>query len=132
MSKRGLASSLAWIGGGLVAMGFVFSPGSAWASCTVSVEDPLAYRIAGQRTIVGAGKRGTVCKEKKILYVRLREHKRLWPDKTLAEVHFTLSNAKLGVRYVCRGAGTKTIFTEAWVQGDTKYKSRYKEFDACG
>lgn len=131
MSKQGLASRLAWIGGGL-ALVLMFAPGSAWAACYVTAEDPVAARIAGQRTIVGAGKRGTDCKEKKIVFVWLREHKRLWPDKTLAEVHFTLSNAKLGVRYVCRGAGTKTIFTEAWVLGDTKYKSRYKEFDACG
>jgi hypothetical protein len=98
----------------------------------VSVDDPTAHRIARQRTIVDAGKRGTDCKEKKIFFVRLREHKTLWFDKTLAEVRFTLSNAKLSVRYPCRGAGTKTIFTEAWVQGDTKYKSRYKEFEACG
>jgi hypothetical protein len=98
----------------------------------VTAEDPVALRIAGQRTIVGVGKRGPSCMEKKILFVRLREHKTLWFDKTLAEVRFTLSNANLRVRYPCNGAGTKTIFTEAWVQGDTKYKSRYKKFDACG
>ena len=131
MSKQGLASRLAWIGGGLALL-FAFAPGSAWASCTVTAGDPVTQRIAGQRTIVGFGKRGTDCKEKKIFFVRLREHKTLWFDKTLAEVRFTLSNAKLNVRYPCRGAGTKTIFTEAWVQGDTKYKSHYKKFEACG
>jgi hypothetical protein len=132
MFNRGLASGLVCIGGGLVALGFALFPGTAQAGCTVTVEDPRAHRIAGQRTIVGYGKRGIDCKEKKIFHVRLRQHRTLWPDKTLAEVRFTLSNARLGVRYVCRGAGTKAIFTEAWVEGDTKYKSRYKEFEACG
>jgi hypothetical protein len=79
----------------------------------------------------GVGKRGTDCKEKKIFIVRLRHHRTLWFDEMLAEVHFTLTNAKLGVRYVCKGPGVKTIFTEAWVQGEDKHKSNYKKFEAC-
>jgi len=57
----------------------------------------------------GVGKRGTDCKEKKIFIVRLCHHRTLWFDETLAEVHFILTNAKLGVRYVCKGPGVKTI-----------------------
>ena len=65
--------------------------------------------------------------------MRLREHRRFWPDKTLAEVRFTVTNARLRTHYLCKGgAGERVVFTEAWVQGDTKYKSRYKEIDACG
>ena len=79
----------------------------------------------------GVGKRGTDCKEKKIFIVRLCHHRTLWFDETLAEVHFILTNAKLGVRYVCKGPGVKTIFTEAWVQGEDKHKSNYKKFEAC-
>jgi hypothetical protein len=99
----------------------------------MTAEDPVAARIAGQRTILGVGKRGPDCKEKKIVFVRLRHHKRLWFDETLAEVHFTLTNAKLRVRYPCENpVGVKTIFTEAWVQGESKSKSRYVKFEACG
>jgi hypothetical protein len=131
MSKHCLASGLAWIGG-IFALLLAFTPGDAWAACYVKAEDPVLRRVAGQLTIIGVGKRGPDCKEKKIVFVRLRHHKRLWFDETLAEVRFTITNANLRVRYNCNGAGTKTVFTEAWVQGDTKSKSRYKEFDACG
>ena len=131
MSKQGLASRLAWIGGA-AALALAFAPGSARASCYVKVDDPTAQRIAGKRTILGAGIRGADCKEAKILFVRLRHHRRLWFDETLAEARFTVTNAKLRVRYVCKGAGVQTIFTEAWVQGEDKHQSRYKKFDACG
>jgi hypothetical protein len=132
MSKRGLGSRSAWAGGA-AAMVLAFAPGSAGASCIVKVDDPTVHRTrTGDRIIVGAGVRGTDCKEKKILFVRLRHHRRLWPDETVAEMHFTVSNARLPVSYVCRGAGVQTFFTEAWVQGDDKHKSRYKKFDACG
>jgi hypothetical protein len=131
MSNHRLELGLAWIGG-VFALLLACAPGVAEAACYVTAEDPVVQRIDGQRTIVGVGKRATDCKEKKIFFVRLRHHKRFWFDETLAEVRFTVSNANLRVRYPCKGAGTKTIFTEAWVQGDTKSKSRYKKFDACG
>ena len=108
-------------------------PNVAQASCAVYAKDPYATRIAGQRAIMAVGVRGADCKERKLLYVRLREHRRFWPDKTLAEVRFTVTNARLRTHYLCKGgAGERVVFTEAWVQGDTKYKSRYKEIDACG
>ena len=38
---------------------------------------------------MGAGTRGSDCKENKIFIVRLRHHRTLWFDETVAEVHFT-------------------------------------------
>jgi hypothetical protein len=107
-------------------------PNVAQAGCSVRAEDPYVART-GRSAIVAVGVRGNDCKERKLLYVRLREHRRFWPDKTLAEVRFTVTNARLRTHYLCKGgAGERVVFTEAWVQGDTKSKSRYKEIDACG
>jgi hypothetical protein len=104
----------------------------AHASCIVYAETPHVARIAGQRAIVAVGVRGTDCKERKLLHVRLRQHRRFWPDKTLAEVKFMVTNASLKTRYLCNGAGEKGVFSEAWVEGDSKHKSGPVKFKACG
>ena len=111
----------------------MLTPSVAQASCTVNARDPYATRIAGQRAIVAVGVRGTDCKEGKLLFMRLRQHRRFWPDKTLAEVRFTVTNAMLRTHYLCNGPiGEKAVFTETWVQGEDKDKSGPLKFKACG
>ena len=77
--------------------------------------------------------RGTDCTERKLLFVRLRQHRRFWFDKTLAEVRFTVTNASLSARYYCNGGvGEKGVFTEAWLQLEEKHKSGPVKISACG
>ena len=100
MSKQGLASRLAWVGGA-AAMVLAFAPGSAGASCSVKVDDPTVHRTrTGDRIIVGAGTRGSDCKEKKIFIRPLAPS----PDAVVRrdcwhEVHFTVTNGTLRVKY---------------------------------
>jgi len=131
MSKRGLASRLAWAGGA-AAMVLAFAPCSAWAKCSVDAKVPEVRRIDGVRTLVGHGSRGSDCHERKLLTVQLRQNRRWWPDKTLAETKFTFTNGQLSVKYPCNGAGVKSVFTKAWLQGETPVQSPAKGFDACG
>jgi hypothetical protein len=108
-------------------------PNVAQAGCNVFVKTPYAARIVGQRAIVAVGVRGTDCKERKLFHVRLRQDRFLWPDKTLAEVRFMLTNASLRTRYLCKGPiGEKGVFAEAWVEGDEKHQSARVKFKACG
>jgi hypothetical protein len=83
-------------------------------------------------TLVGYGSRGSDCHERKLLTVQLRQNRRWWPDKTLAETKFTFTNGQLSVKYPCNGAGVKSVFTKAWLQGETPLQSPAKGFDACG
>lgn len=131
MSKRRPAWTLACIGALL--MGAVsFKPGVAHADCYVVAEKPTVTRIMGKRAIMAVGTRGPDCTEAKIFNVRLQQHRRFWPDKTLAEVRFTVQNGKLRTRYICKGAGEKGLFTEAWVQLDERHKSKTYLYKACG
>jgi hypothetical protein len=128
--SRGFARVV--VGGAFLVTLCMLVPSAAHAGCSVRAEDPYVART-GRSAIIAVGVRGKDCKERKLLYVRLREHRRFWPDKTLAEVRFTVTNASLRTHYLCKGgAGERVVFTEAWVQGDTKSKSRYKEIAACG
>jgi hypothetical protein len=110
----------------------MLAPSVAQASCNVFVKTPYATKIAGQRAIRAVGVKGTDCKERKLFHARLRQDRFLWPDKTLAEVCFTVTNAMLRTHYLCNGAGEKGVFTEAWVEGDEKHQSVRVKFDACG
>jgi hypothetical protein len=94
----------------------LFKPSVAHARCVVVAEKPTVKRIMGQRAIMAVGARGPDCTEAKLFSVRLRQHRRLWPDKTLAEVRFTVKNGRLRTHHICNGAGEKGLFTEAWVQ----------------
>jgi hypothetical protein len=132
MSLRGRGFTRAAIGGAFLVTLCMLAPSVAHAACNVFVKTPYSTRIAGQRAIVAVGVRGTDCKERKLFHVRLRQDRFLWPDKTLAEAKFTLTNASLRTRYLCNGAGTKGVFAEAWVEGDEKHQSTRVKFDACG
>ena len=133
MSRTGLGFAQAAAGGAFLVSVCVLIPTVAQAGCAVHAKDPYATRIAGQRAIMAVGVRGTDCKERKLLFVRLREHRRFWPDKTLAEVRFTVTNGALRTRYLCNGPiGEKAVFTETWVQGEAKHKSGPLKFKACG
>jgi hypothetical protein len=50
----------------------------------------------------------------------------------LAEVRFTVKNGRLLTHYICKGAGEKGLFTEAWVQRDEKHRSKAYLYKACG
>jgi hypothetical protein len=132
MSQLGWVLTRAVTGGAFFVTFCWLAPTVAHAGCRVYAETPYVARIAGQRTIIAVGVRGTDCKERKLLFVRLRQHKRFWFDQTLAEVRFTVTNARLSARYYCNGAGEKGVFTETWVQGEEKHKSGPVKFAVCG
>lgn len=133
MSHPNSGLRLAVIGGGALITFGMLLPNVAQAACGAYAKDPYATRIAGQRAIMAVGVRGTDCKERKLLIVRLREHRRFWPDKTLAEVRFTVTNGALRTHYLCNGStGERDVFTETWVQGEGKHKSGPLKFKACG
>ena len=99
-------------GGAFLVTLCMLMPNVAQAGCSVYAKDPYATRIAGQRAIMAVGVRGADCKERKLFFVRLREHRRFWPDKTLAEVRFTVTNAMLRTHYLCKGPiGERDVFT---------------------
>jgi len=131
MSKRSPAWGLAlhWR---FVDRVFLFKPSVAHARCVVVAEKPTVTRIMGQRAIMAVGARGPDCTEAKMFFVRLRQHRRFWPDKTLAEVRFSVKNGRLRTHYICNGAGEKGLFTEAWVQFDEKHRSKTYLYNACG
>ena len=133
MSHLGRGFTRAATGGAFLVTLCMLAPSVAHAGCNVFVKTPYATRIAGQRAIMAVGVRGTDCKERKLFHVRLRQDRFLWPDKTLAEVKFMLTNAMLRTHYLCKGPiGEKGVFTEAWVEGDEKHQSARVKFDACG
>lgn len=107
-------------------------PSVVQALCVVKAEKPTVATIMGKRAIMAVGTRGPDCTEAKLFFVRLRQHRRFWPDKTLAEVRFTVKNGKLRTHYICQGAGEKGLFTEAWVQLDEKHCSKTYLYKACG
>jgi hypothetical protein len=133
MSQLSRVLTRAVTGGAFLITLCMLTPGVAHASCRVTVKEPYAARIAGQRVIIAVGVRGTDCTERKLLFVRLRQHRRFWFDKTLAEVRFTVTNASLSARYYCNGGvGEKGVFTEAWLQLEEKHKSGPVKISACG
>jgi hypothetical protein len=81
--------------------------------------------------ITAVGRRGPDCTEAKVFYVKLRQHKRFWPDMTLAEARFTIQNASLRTRYVCKGVGEMGLYTRAWVQLDQKWSSKTYLYKSC-
>jgi hypothetical protein len=98
----------------------------------VVAEKPTVTRIMGQRAIMAVGACGPDCTEAKMFFVRLRQHRRFWPDKTLAEVRFSVKNGRLRTHYICKGAGEKGLFTKAGVQFDEKHRSKTYLYKACG
>ncbi len=80
MSKRSPAWALACIGAMLIGV-FLFKPSVAHAVCVVKAEKPTVTRIMGQRAIMAVGARGPDCTEVKLFFVRLRQHRRFWPER---------------------------------------------------
>lgn len=56
--------------------------------------------------------------------VRLREHRRLWPDRTLATTEQTETDIVLTATYKCSSTGTQVVFKEGLVEGGRRTKKR--------
>jgi len=115
--------------GALLMTTCTIAPSTAHALCQISADTPELIKIRGKRELIAGGKRSG-CTAPKVVFVQLRWDRFLRPDKLLAEVSFTVTNAKVRVRYRCPQVSThKQIFTETWVQGELKDQSARVGFD---
>ena len=100
----------------------------AHAACQVTPMNPELVKISGVRYAMGGATRSG-CTQPKILFVQLRQDRTWRRDKLLKEVRFTVTNATLRVRYKCAAVPTdKEIFSEAWIQGESKSQSNRRYF----
>jgi hypothetical protein len=98
--------------------------------CALTVEPPMVVTHSGKRMIVGRGR--ISCSPglpPKVAYIRLRKHRRLWTDKTLAEVE-GIGPGEMEVKYECTGSSTIKVFTEV-MYGNSKVKSGRVKVSLC-
>ena len=100
----------------------------AHAACQVTPVTHELVKINGARHASGGATRSGYT-QPKILFVQLRQDRTWRSDKLLQKARFTVTNGTLRVRYKCAAVPTdKEIFSEAWVQGESKTQSGRRYF----